>query len=70
MLKRTLIENEAFLLGLVAQLLACPTADQGVTSLISAPSHTLVETDDEIISTIIHCQLQAKDMCTQYWLTA
>ena len=54
---------------------ACLTADQGVASLIPAPSHTFVEIDHEIISTVILlpsadsfkkgcCQLQAK-VCAQ-----
>ena len=54
---------------------ACLTADPGVASSIPARSHTFVETDHEIISTVILlpsadsfkkgcCQLQAK-VCTQ-----
>ena len=54
---------------------ACLTADQGVASSIPARSHTLVEIDHEIISTVILlpfadsfkkgcCQLQAK-VCAQ-----
>ena len=50
---------------------ACLTADQGVASLIPTRSHTFVEIDCEIISTVILlpsaesfkkgcCQLQAK----------
>ena len=50
---------------------ACLTADPGVSSSIPARSHTFVEIDDEIISTVIPfpssysfkkgcCQLQAK----------
>ena len=50
---------------------ACPTADPGVTKLIPARSHTFMEIDHEIISTVIFlpsadsfkkgcCQLQAK----------
>ena len=63
--------------GRVAQSVAClatdprMTADPGVASLILARSHTLVEIDHEIISTVILlpsaesfkkgcCQLQAK----------
>ena len=62
--------------GLVAQSVTCLatdaslTADPGVTSLIPAWSHTFVEIDHEIISTVILpsaeslkkvcCQLQAK----------
>ena len=48
----------------------CLTADPGVASLISARSHTFVEIDHEIISTVVllpsadsfkkGCQLQAK----------
>ena len=51
------------------------TADPGVASLIPARSHTFVEIDHEIISTVIHlpsaesfkkgcCQVQAK-VCAQ-----
>ena len=54
---------------------ACLTADPGVASSIPARSHTFVETDREIISTVILlpsadsfkkgcCQLQAK-VCAQ-----
>ena len=54
---------------------ACLTADPGVASLIPARSHTFVEIDHEIISTVILlpsadsfkkgcCQLQAK-VCSQ-----
>ena len=54
---------------------ACQTADPGVASSIPARSHTFVEIDHEIISTVILlpsadsfkkgcCQLQAK-VCTQ-----
>ena len=63
--------------GRVAQLVtclatdACVTADPGVTSTIPARSHTFVDIDNEIISTVILlpsadsfknkcCQLQAK----------
>ena len=54
---------------------ACLTADPGVASSIAAQSHTFVEIDHEIISTVILlpsadsfkkgcCQLQAK-VCAQ-----
>ena len=54
--------------------------DPGVASSIPARSHTFVETDHEIISTVILlplaesfkkgcCQLQ-RSLCTKYWLTA
>ena len=58
------------------------TENPWVVSLVPARSHTFVEIDDEIISTVILlpsaksfnkgcCQLQAKVyMCTKYWLTA
>ena len=63
--------------GRVAQSVTCPatdaslTADRGVASSIPARSHTFVEIDHEIISTVILlpsavsfkkgcCQLQAK----------
>ena len=69
------------LLGRVAQSVtclatdACLTADPGVSSSILARSHTFVEIDHEIISTVILlpstdsfkkgcCQLQAK-VCAQ-----
>ena len=66
--------------GRVAQSVSClatdasMTADPGVGSLIPARSHTFVEIDHEIISTVIlipsiksfkkSCQLQAK-VCEQ-----
>ena len=57
--------------GRVAQSVTCLTADPGVASSIPARSHTFVEIDHEIISTIILlpsaesfkkgcCQLQAE----------
>ena len=56
--------------GRVAQSVTCPTADPGVASSIPAWSHTFVEIDHGIISTVIIlpsaesfkkgcCQLQA-----------
>ena len=73
--------------GRVAQSVTCLsidvslTADPGVSSLIPARSHTFVEIDSEIISTVIlSLQLnhsrrvvvsyKQKYMCTKYWLTA
>ena len=75
--------------GLVAQSVrclatdACLTAHPGVASSILARSHTFVEIDHEIISTVILlssadsfkkscCQLQhtSESMCPNYWLTA
>ena len=61
--------------GRVAQSVTCLTADPGVVSSIPARSHTFVEIDHEIISTVIllpsadsfkkgFCQLQAKE-CAQ-----
>ena len=60
---------------------ACLTADPGVASLIPVRSHTFVEIDREMISTVILltstdsfkkgcCQLQAKVCARNYWLTA
>ena len=46
-------------MGRVAQSVACPatdvllTADPGVSSLIPAQSHTFVDIDHKIISTVI-----------------
>ena len=82
LLKETQVRKiTIFSWGRVAQLVtclatdACLTADPGVSSLIPAPSHTFVEIDREIISTVILlpsadslkkscCQLQAK-VCAQ-----
>ena len=61
--------------GRVAQSVTCLTADPGVASSVQALSHTFVEADHEIISTVILlpsadsfkkscCQLQAK-VCAQ-----
>ena len=77
------ILHECSLPGRVAQSVtclatdACLTADPGVASSIPVPSHTSVEIDHEIISTVIllpsadlfkkgFCQLQAK-VCA--WIT-
>ena len=55
------------------------TADPGVPSLIPARSHTFVEIDHEIVSTVILLppliqegllSVTSKSMCTKYWLTA
>ena len=65
--------------GLIAQLVACPTADPGVASLIPARSHIFVEIDHEIISMVILLlpliqegllSVTSESMCTKYWLTA
>ena len=75
------VTRRKFLPGRVAQSVtclatdACLTADPGVASSILARSHTFVEIDHEIISTVILlpsadsfkkgcCQLQAK-VCAQ-----
>ena len=61
--------------GRVAQSVTCLATDPGVASLIPVRSHTFVEIDHEIISTVILlpfaesfkkgcCQLQAK-VCAQ-----
>ena len=76
-----------FLLGRVAQSVTCLatdaslTADPGVASSIPARSHTFVEIDHEIISTVIllpsaesfkkGClSVTSESMYTKYWLTA
>ena len=60
---------------------ACLTADPGVASSIPVRSHTFVEIDHEIISTVILLpsadfiqegllSVTSESMCTNYWLTA
>ena len=60
---------------------ACLTANPGVASLIPVQSHTFVEIDREIISTVILLpsadfiqegllSVTSESMCTNYWLTA
>ena len=60
---------------------ACLTADPGVASSIPVRSHTFVENDHEIISTVILLSsadfiqegllsVTSESMCTNYWLTA
>ena len=73
--------------GRVAQSVTCPatdaslTANPGVASSIPARSHTFVELDHEIISTVIllpsaesfkkGClSVTSESMCTKYWLTS
>ena len=65
-------------LGPIAQSVASTTGDSGVPSSIPARSHTFVETDHEIISTVILFLLliqegllsvTSKSLCTKYWLT-
>ena len=75
------VTSASYMPGHVAQSVtclatdACLAADPGVVSLILARSHTFVEIDNEIISTVIFlysadsfkkgcCQLQAK-VCAQ-----
>ena len=41
------------ILGLIAQSVTCLTADPGVESSIPARTHTFLEIDHEIISTVI-----------------
>ena len=66
----------------VEQSVMCPateaslTADPGFSGLIPARSHTLVEIDHEIISTVILLPSAVSfkkgccSMCMKYWLTA
>ena len=73
--------------GRIAQVITCLatdvnlTADLGVASLISARSHTFVEIDHEIISTVTLlpsvesfkkgcCQLTRESICMKYGLIA
>ena len=50
---------------------ACLTADPGVASLIRARSHTFLEIDHEIISTVILLlSVSNERMCMKYWLIA
>ena len=67
---------EIYSLGFAARLIASLTADPGVASLIPARSHTFVEIDHEIISTLILLltliqegllSVTSKSMCTKYW---
>ena len=55
---------------------ACLTADPGVASSIPAQSHTFMQIDHEIISTLILLpsagllSVTSESMCKNYWLTA
>ena len=55
---------------------ACLTADPGVASSIPVRTHTFVEIDHEMISSIILLpqegllSVASESMCTNYWLTA
>ena len=70
-------KNEmSFSLGPIAQLVASPNADPGVMSLILVRSHTFVEIDHEIFSTVYllllliqEGLLSKESVCTKYWLT-
>ena len=46
-------QHMILILAHIAQLVASPTADPGITSLIPAGSHIFVELDHEIISMVI-----------------
>ena len=65
--------------GPVLQWVVSQTADPGIVSLIPAQSHTFVEIDHKIISTIILLlpliqegllSVTSENMCKKYWLTA
>ena len=68
--------------GRVAQSVTCLATDPGVASTIPARSHTFVEIDHEIISTIILLpsaesfkkagllSVTSESMCMKNWLTA
>ena len=60
-------------MDLVAQSVASPAADTGVTSLIPAWSHSFVEIDHKMISMVILLLIQegllsvtSESMCTKY----
>ena len=63
--------------GLIAQSVACQTADPGVASSVPAWSHTFTKIGHEIISTVILFLLIqegllsviSESMCAKYWLT-
>ena len=69
-------------LGPLVQFVGSLTADQGVVSSIPARSHTFMEIDREIISTVILIlpliqegllsvmSVTSKSMCMKYWLSA
>ena len=77
---------KVYLPGRVGQSVTCLatdaslTADPGVASSIPARSHTFVEIDHEIISTVSLLlpliiqegllSVTSERMCTKYWLTA
>ena len=72
------IMHLVIILGSIAQLVASSTAGLGILSLIPAWSHTFLEIDHEIISTVIRLFLlieegllsvASESMCTKYWLT-
>ena len=56
----------------IAQSVSSPTADAGGASSILVRSHTFIETNREILSTVnfsFRClSLTSEHMCTQYWL--
>ena len=65
--------------GPLAQSITGLTADPGVASSILAQSHTFMEIDHEIISTVIILLLliqegllsvTSESMCMKYWLTS
>ena len=61
----------------ISQLVASPTADPGIVSLIPTTSLTFVEIEHEIISTVIFLPLieegllsvKSENICRKYWLT-
>ena len=62
----------------VGQSVASPTADPGITSLISARSYTYVEIGHEMISMFILLlplieegllSVTSESMCRKYWVT-
>ena len=74
-----ILTTQQNLLGPVAQSVASQTADTGVASSNTARSHTFVEIDREIISTVVLLipliregllSVTGESMCTKYWITA
>ena len=78
-------KHRKVLQGPVVQSVVSPTADPWVVTWTTAQSHTFMEFDHEIISTVILLlpvtlllpliqeellSVTSKSMCTKYWLTA
>ena len=71
------VQSTALYPAALAQSVICLTADPGVASSIPARSHTFMEIDHEIISTLFSSlsliqegllSVTSEGMCTKYWL--